>query len=113
VPIFRHDEPEIDVVKPIKVGNNVFIGYGSVILPGVSIGDNVVIGARSVVTRDIPSNCVAAGAPCKVIKSIFDYKISTHARADPTKLLSPRDKYLYYINKYHNLQISIYLLFEW
>lgn len=51
----------------IVIGNNVFVGYGSIILPNVTIGDNVVIGAGSVVTRDIPPNCIAAGNPCRVV----------------------------------------------
>ena len=56
--------------KPIKVGNNVWIGGNVVVLQGVTIGDNVVIGAGSVVTKDIPSNTVAYGNPCRVVKEI-------------------------------------------
>jgi acetyltransferase-like isoleucine patch superfamily enzyme len=55
-------------VKPVIIGNNVFIGMRCIITKGVTIGDNVVIGACSIVTKDIPSNCVAVGAPCKVIR---------------------------------------------
>ncbi len=54
----------------VKIGNSVWIGGNSVICPGVTIGDNVVIGANSVVTKDIPSNVVAAGNPCHVIRQI-------------------------------------------
>lgn len=60
----------LEYAKNIKVGNNVWIGGNTVVLPGVTIGDNVVIGAGSVVNKDIPSNSVAVGNPCKVIKSI-------------------------------------------
>ena len=55
---------------PVKIGNNVWIGGNVTILPGVEIGDNTVIGAGSVVTKDIPSNVLAAGNPCKVIKEL-------------------------------------------
>ena len=48
----------------ISIGNNVWIGAGAIILPGVSIGDNTVIGAVSIVTKDIPANVVAVGSPC-------------------------------------------------
>ena len=54
---------------PVTIGNHVWIGGGAVILPGVTIGDNVVIGAGSVVTRDIPSNTVAVGNPCRVVRA--------------------------------------------
>lgn len=60
----------MEYARPIKVGNNVWIGGNVVVLPGVTIGDNVVIGAGSVVNKDIPSNSVAVGNPCKVIKSL-------------------------------------------
>lgn len=60
-------------VGKVKVGNNVFIGANTTILPGVTVGDSVIIGANSVVTHDIPSKCVAVGNPCKVIKLYEDY----------------------------------------
>ncbi len=63
----RHGIPES---RPITIEDNVFIGYSSTILKGVSIGKNSVIGANSVVTKDIPSNVIAAGNPCKVIKTL-------------------------------------------
>lgn len=55
---------------PITVGNNVWLGGGVIVCPGVTIGDNTTIGAGSVVVHDIPSNVVAVGNPCKVIKKI-------------------------------------------
>lgn len=53
---------------PVTIGDNVWIGGGAIIMPGVTIGDNVVIGAGSIVTKDIPSNKVAYGNPCKVMR---------------------------------------------
>ncbi len=55
---------------PVTIGNNIWIGGGSVILPGISIGDNTTIGAGSVVTKNIPANCLAVGNPCLVIKRL-------------------------------------------
>lgn len=60
----------LEYAKPIKVGNNVWIGGNVCVMPGVTIGDNVVIGAGSVVTKDIPANVVAVGNPCKVLRKI-------------------------------------------
>lgn len=60
----------LEYAKPIEIGNNVWIGGNVIVLPGVKIGDNTVIGAGSVVTKDIPSNVVAVGNPCKVLKKI-------------------------------------------
>lgn len=57
---------------PVRIGNNVWIGAGAVILPGVTIGDNSVIGAGSIVTKDIPANVVAVGNPCRVLREIND-----------------------------------------
>lgn len=53
---------------PISIGNNVWIGGGSILLPGVTIGDNTTIGAGSVVTRSIPANVLAVGNPCRVVR---------------------------------------------
>lgn len=55
---------------PIRIGNNVWVGSGVQILPGVTIGDNSVIGAGSVVTSDIPANVIAMGIPCRVFREI-------------------------------------------
>lgn len=59
---------------PVIIGKNVWIGGGTIILPGVTIGDNTVIGAGSVVTKDIPANSLAIGNPCKVIRQINQTK---------------------------------------
>ena len=55
---------------PVRIGNNVWIGAGAVILPGVTIGDDSVIGAGSIVTKDIPAGVVAVGNPCRVLRPI-------------------------------------------
>lgn len=57
----------------VTIGNNVFIGAGSVVLPGVTIGNNVVIGANSTVTHNIPDDSVAAGSPARVISTLDEY----------------------------------------
>ena len=60
----------LEGAAPINIGNNVWIGGGAIVLPGVSIGDNTTIGAGSVVTRDIAANVVAAGNPCRVLRAV-------------------------------------------
>lgn len=69
-PDSRNTEYEYGI--PITIGDNVWIGGNTVILPGVTIGNNVVIGAGSVVTKDIPDWSAAAGNPCKVIRKITE-----------------------------------------
>ena len=58
----------------VSIGSNVFVGAGSTILCNTRIGDNVVIGARSLVSKDVPSNCVVAGNPARIICSFEEYK---------------------------------------
>ena len=67
-PVERNSRKEW--AKPVTIGHNVWIGGSATILPGVTIGDNVTIGAGSVVIRDIPSDSVAVGNPCKVIRKL-------------------------------------------
>ncbi|MFP4422464.1 MAG: DapH/DapD/GlmU-related protein [Desulfococcaceae bacterium] len=64
----RHTE-----AAPIVIGDNVWIGMNSVVLPGVRIGNNVAIGAGSIITRDLPDNVVAAGNPCRVLREKPSY----------------------------------------
>ena len=71
--LFRDQFPDLEITAPISVGDNVYIGVRSIILPGVCIGNNVIIAAGSVVTRDIPDNSVYGGVPAKFIKSTDDY----------------------------------------
>lgn len=59
-----------EFAKPVSIGNNAWIGGGTIICPGVRIGDNTIIGAGSVVTKDIPGNVIAVGNPCKIIDNI-------------------------------------------
>ncbi len=62
---------------PVRIGRLCWIGAGACILPGVTVGDNVVIGAGSIVTKDIPSNSVAVGNPCRVIRQIDQRDLRT------------------------------------
>ena len=67
--ILRKTVPDLEITAPIEIGDNVFIGYRSLILAGVKIGKGSIIGAGSIVNKDIPENSVAVGNPCKVIKT--------------------------------------------
>ena len=58
--------------KSVRIGKNCWLGAGVIVMPGVTIGDNVVIGAGSVVTKDIPSNVVAVGNPCRVLREVTE-----------------------------------------
>jgi maltose O-acetyltransferase len=61
-----------EAAEPITIGDNVWLGSGAIVLPGVTIGDNTVVGAGAVVTRDLPANVVAAGNPARVVRTIAE-----------------------------------------
>ena len=71
--LFRDIVPDLEITKPISIGDNVYIGNNVILLPGVKIGSNVIIGAGAVVSRDIPDNSVAVGVPARVIKTSDEY----------------------------------------
>ncbi|MDW2205228.1 sugar O-acetyltransferase, partial [Vibrio sp. 1636] len=70
-PDLRREVAQFNI--PVHIEDNVWIGANSVVLPGVTIGENSVIGAGSVVTKDIPSNVVAVGNPCRVLREIGEH----------------------------------------
>lgn len=94
--VFRKDYPDIDVIAPITVGNNVFIGINSILMPGVSIGDDCVIGAGAVVTRDIPPGNVAVGVPARPIKLLDEYWQKVQKQAIYARSLEPHEKRILY-----------------
>ena len=71
--LFRDEIPDLEIAKPITIGDDVYVGNDVILLPGVHIGNKVVIGAGAVVSKDIPDNSVAVGVPAKVIKSVNEY----------------------------------------
>ena len=101
--VLRHMSPEladVDRFGPISVGNNVHIGTGAVIMPGVTIGNNCIIGVGAVVTNDIPDNSVAVGVPARVIKTVDAYLEKNRDSLVHTKRLSPAEKKSYLLKTY-------------
>lgn len=92
VDVIRKEFPKADRIKPVTIGNNVFIGYRTIVMPGVTIGNNVVIGAGSVVNKDVPSDTVYAGVPAKFIKTIAEYKETIIPQLTELKHLSQKEK---------------------
>lgn len=91
----------MDIIAPITVGNNVYIGTGAQILPGVRIGNNCVIGASAVVTKDIPDNSVAVGIPARVIRTIDEYYLNAMQKGFlyPTANMSSEEKRTYFMQR--------------
>lgn len=64
----------------VSIGNNVFVGYGAIILPGVAVGDDAVVGAGALVTKDVPAGKVVAGVPARVLGDVDDHKAKAKAQ---------------------------------
>lgn len=90
--VFRNEIPDMDFFGKIIVKDNVYIGSGSYILPGVTIESNVIIAARSVVTKSIPEGVIVAGNPARIIGTIEDYKNKIVKYNLKTKNLSAIEK---------------------
>lgn len=71
--LFRKDIPDLEITKPITIGDECYIGNNVFLLPGVTIGNHCIIGAGAIVSRDIPNNSVAVGVPARVIKTTDEY----------------------------------------
>ena len=101
---------------PVKIGNNVWLPARSIVLPNVTIGDDTVIGIGSIINRDIPSGCLAAGSPCKVIKENYYpkelnenemEKLINDILKDWKKLLDEKKVYWYHTTEYKNGKILL------
>lgn len=71
LPILRENAYQYN--SPVHIGKNCWLGAGVIVLPGITIGDNTVVGAGSVVTKDLPSNVVAVGNPCRILRKINEH----------------------------------------
>ena len=95
----------MDKLAPINIGNNVYIGTGAYIMPGVNIGNGVLIGAGSVVTHDVPSDSVVVGIPAKRIYAIKDYyKNALNKNQFYPTLYMPSDQKREYFKKLNYLK---------
>lgn len=90
--ILRKEVPDLEWTAPIAIGNDVYIGLRTTILPGVRIGNRVIIGTGSIVTKDIPDNSVAAGVPARVIRTVDDYLDTLKAKSLHCGHLHGREK---------------------
>ena len=90
--LFRDKVPDLELTFPIRVGNDVYIGVDTILLPGVTIGDNVIIGAGSVVTKDCESGYVYAGNPAKKIKTMEEYFEKAQSRSQHLGHLKGKEK---------------------
>lgn len=93
----RFGNRRMDKMGRVKVGNNVYIGTGAYIMPGVRIGDNCIIGAGSIVTKDVPDNACAAGVPARLMGSIDQYYARAIGRVYETRDMSGEEKKRYLI----------------
>ena len=95
---------DIDSFETINIGNNVFIGFGSIILPGTNVGDNVIVGAGSLVRGELKSNSVYGGVPVKYLGSIESYLERNNEKFVHTRHFTPKKKEVFLKKKYLTVQ---------
>lgn len=98
--VLRHWKEEyknIDLVRRIKIGDNVHIGTNAMIMPGVTVGSNCIIGVGAIVTKDIPDNSICVGVPARVIESLEEYEQKHKGDFIQTKNMDPEQKRKYLI----------------
>jgi acetyltransferase-like isoleucine patch superfamily enzyme len=96
-----YNMPEIDLFRPITVGDNVHIGMNAIIMPGVSIGNNVIIGCGAVVTKPIPDGEIWGGIPARKLLSVEEYYNKHLSDFDSTKHMTPMQKESYLCGKFN------------
>ena len=92
--LFRSELPDLDLIAPIVLGDDVYVGTRAILLPGTTVGSNCVIGAGSVVRGKIPSGSVVGGVPARVLKSIDEYRAGLVVRGVPCGRMTPAAKRL-------------------
>lgn len=100
--LYPEELGDIDRFGKVIVGDNVHIGTGASILPGVTIGNNCLIGVGAIVTKDIPDNSVAVGIPARVIETIDEYRTKNESSFAHTKDMCAEEKKNFLINTYCN-----------
>ena len=90
--VLRKDIEDFDTFGKVCIGNWCYIGFNTLIMPGVTIGDNVLIAAGSVVTKSVPSNVVIGGNPAHIISTIEEYKMHNELYDLNSKRLNPEEK---------------------
>jgi carbonic anhydrase/acetyltransferase-like protein (isoleucine patch superfamily) len=93
---FRKDIPDLELAGEIRVGNNVFIGMGSLILPNVTIGNDCIVGANSVVTKSVPDGSIVAGNPARLVSKTENFLLRAQQRSLKIGHLTGKDKVLAY-----------------
>lgn len=88
----RKEVPDLEWTAPISIGNDVYIGIRTIVLPGVNIGNRCIIGAGAVVTKDIPDNSVAVGVPARVVRTTDEYLERLQAKSLKIGHLSADEK---------------------
>lgn len=95
---FRKDIPDLELAGEIRVGNNVFIGMGALILPNVTIGNNCIVGANAVVTRNVPDCSIVAGNPARLVSSTEDFLTRAQKKSLKIGHLVGKEKVMAYKN---------------
>jgi acetyltransferase-like isoleucine patch superfamily enzyme len=78
---FRKDFPDLELAGEIRIGNNVFIGMGALILPNIEIGSDCIVGANSVVTKNVPDGSIVAGNPARIVSKTSEFLKKAHDRS--------------------------------
>jgi len=96
----KSEYKDVDLFSPVKIGDNVHIGTGAMIMPGVTVGSNCIIGCDAVVTHDVPDGSIVVGVPARVIKTIGEYEEKNRDRLVNTKGMDPEKKREFLIKKF-------------
>ena len=90
--VLRHEDPDFDAFGKVVIGDYVYLGTNSLVMPGVTIGNNVLVAAGSVVTKSVPSGCVIGGNPARIICTIEEYKKKNEEYNLKSKRLCDKEK---------------------